>query len=283
MYAEINLEAKSFYEKNGYVHIRKNGDQYISAILESKIYYESLDFQGMNHSFKNKEGYGRHLINILRDKKSKVQHIFFSSHIKELIDNLVYGSAIYTHAKLSFKEPGAVVDWLPHQDNGYKLASNLREGFAIFICLEDMSEDNGCLQVMPGSHKLGTLPHIRKVEHLSSGDGQLVLAEVPEGFNYVSLIASQGDVIIFNSNTIHKSGSSSNFSRRLALIAEVEPYRGQTLDDYGMVPIFAKGSMPFPRYPLAFMASIFNSLRLWFFIKRHLPKLAILIRKYRKI
>ena len=38
------------------------------------------------------------------------------------------------------------------------------------ICLEDMNLHNGALEVFHESHKLGTLPHVRRSES-SSGDG----------------------------------------------------------------------------------------------------------------
>lgn len=127
---------------------------------------------------------------------------------------------------------------------------------------------------MPRSHKLGKLEHVRKVEHEESGDNQLILPELPKGLDIHSVISKRGDIIIFHSNTIYGSRSSTVESRRLALISEVEPYDRPKLDDYGVVPIFAKGELPYYDQTVLFLRKFVNPLSIWFLFKKRSPKLA---------
>ena len=207
--------------------------------------------------------------------------MFKTPIITNLINTFTEGPAIFTNAKLSFKIPNKQANFFFHQDNGYNSQSDQRSGYAIFICLEDMSEKNGCLKIVPRSHLLGTLQHNRKIEHASTGDNQLVLPDLPNGLDVIPILAKQGDIVIFHSDTIHGSGSSTIDSKRLAVICEVESYKRPKLDDYGHLPIFAMGQLPLShKFVLASIRYI-NPLAVWFLIKKKFPMLAKLIRRIR--
>ena len=144
---------------------------------------------------------------------------------------------------MSFKQPSkkGKSDWSPHQDNGYKNEGDMRDGFAVFICLEEMNKSNGALQVYPESHLLGPLEHIKISENSKYGDHQYSVRNIPKNLRPYIIEAKQGDIIIFHSNLIHQSTSSSSDSKRLSLIAEIEEWDKAKLDDYAKVPILVRG------------------------------------------
>ena len=187
---------------------------------------------------------------------------------------------IFTHSKMSFKQIDSISNWQPHQDNGYKTKGDIREGFAIFICLEDMNEENGCLQVWPGSNKLGLLAHSRVIEDKKTGDNQLYVQDLPDSMAPKSIIAKKGDIIIFSSNTIHQSLSSKSTSSRLSLIAEIESYNSLKLDDYGKVPMFSIGSIRLFEKIMLLLKIIYSPHFYWRIIKKN-RALSLLIRKIR--
>lgn len=281
IFTELNHEAKSFYSKEGYLHLRTLELSFNDKVKKLKDYYQNANPGESDKAFRAADGTPRQFVNIFRDQDSYAYGLYKTTLVLNLIDSFFDESAIFTHAKVSFKVPFKEADWYFHQDNGYKNDSDLRSGFAIFICLEDMNEENGCLKIVPKSHDLGTIKHVRKVEHSKTGDNQLILPELPKGLRVVPVVAKQGDIIIFHSNTIHGSGSSTIQSKRFALISEVEPYIRPKLDDYGMVPIFAKGQLPQAHHLILFLRKICNPLAIWFFIKKRSPKLAALIRRMR--
>jgi len=281
IFNEVNSDVLNFYKNEGYIHLRSVDVSYFQKVKNLKKYYEDLRAVESEKAFRGPDGSARQLVNIFRDENSGAYNLYKTSVIIELINNLIKGCAVFTHAKLSFKTPFKEADWYFHQDNGYKNNLDLRSGFAIFICLEDMNEENGCLKLVPKSHLLGKLSHTRKLEHAESGDNQIYLPTLPKGYKILPIKAKQGDIIIFHSNTIHGSGSSNINSKRLSLISEVEPYSLPKFDDYGMIPILAKGEIPAYHRIILSLGKLTNPIALWFMIKKRYPKLAALIRKMR--
>tara|TARA_B110000008_G_C16963304_1_gene561020 strand:+ start:1144 stop:2022 length:879 start_codon:yes stop_codon:yes gene_type:complete len=281
IFNSISIESKDFYIDYGYAHYRIVSDVFYSNIDSCFDYYSDDNIeQQQNVAFKNADGDPRHYVDIFRDPHSKSYLIYKDNKISKIIKNHLSSSNrfIFTHSKMSFKQIGVDTDWYPHQDHGYNFEKNVRDGFAIFICLEDMDEDNGCLQIYPESHLLGPLSHDRQIENIESGDNQRLINQIPDSMIPVSIIAKKGDVIIFSPTTIHSSQSSKTKSKRLSLIAEIQEFKTLTLDDYGKIPIFIIGSInTFERFTLN-LRKIF-SLQIYWNILKSNKKLSAFIRK----
>ena len=275
-------EANDFYLDQGYVHYRINNASYKSNIDYCFNYYSDPDLKDQNMAFKNAEGKARHFIDVFRDKDSKTLSIYQHEKIKDIVKNHILedGRFNFTHSKMSFKQIGSEGGWYPHQDNGYKNESDIRDGFAMFVCLEDMDESNGALQVYPESNKIGILNHDRLVEDASSGDSQLYIKDenIPPTIKPLSIIASKGDIILFSANTIHKSLSTKSNSKRLSLIAEIEEYKSSKLDDYGKTPIFVIGSLSKIETMKLKLQRFFNPSTYWALIKKN-QTLSLLVRR----
>ena len=277
-------EASSFYEEFGYAHFRSDSNSYKSTIDKCFRYYSSFKINNIssNVAFRNADGKPKHIIDIFRDRNSDALKIYSNKVIRALIKKNVSPNErfIFTHSKMSFKQVKSDSNWQPHQDNGYKVQGDIREGFAIFVCLEDMNEKNGCLQVWPGSNKLGLLTHSRIIEDKKTGDNQFVLKEIPGNLTPQSIIAKKGDIVIFSSNTIHHSLSSKSTSNRLSLIAEIEIFNSLKLDDYGKVPLFTIGSIRFYERLLLIIKIFYSPYFYWRIIKKN-RALSSIIRKLR--
>jgi hypothetical protein len=251
-----------YYLENGYAQIRINSLDYLNEIDSLFNYYQQS--RDGEFAFKNAEGFARHLADIFRDKNSIAMKTYEGPGVKNLtlqiLKHMGWSRAIYTHAKLSYKTPFQSTDWFPHQDNGYKLLSksNLRKGYAILIALEDMHEKNGCFEIFPRSHHFGTFPHKKVVENQVTGDYQAQISDIPSGMKSIFVKAKKGDIVIFSGDAIHQSGSSNTTSKSLALIAEIEPFIGPKLDDYGYPPIFMFGEPAFIELYAMRVISVFN-------------------------
>lgn len=115
---------------------------------------------------------------------------------------------------LYFKPPGARGQAL-HQDQ-YYLKVQPGTCMAAWMALDPCDEENGCLQVVPGSHKLPVLCTQKADTRVSFTD---VTVPVPAGMPIVPVIMAPGDVLFFHGSTIH--GSYPNVSKerfRRALI-----------------------------------------------------------------
>jgi hypothetical protein len=81
---------------------------------------------------------------------------------------------------------------------------------AAWMALDDVDEANGCLEIVPGSHKLPTLCVIDADVTRSITPVTVPLAE---GMNAAPMIMKAGDVLFFNGQVIHGSGPNSTKDR----------------------------------------------------------------------
>ena len=108
------------------------------------------------------------------------------------------------------KQPDGAAPVLWHQDNGYTYVEP-QAYLTCWIALTDATPENGCIEVMPGVHREGTLEH----------------RETPIGFECwgdasgaVSVPVSAGDVVVFSSLTPHATGVNTTDEVREAYIVQ---------------------------------------------------------------
>lgn len=84
-----------------------------------------------------------------------------------------------------------------HQDNGY-VSIEPATNVTIWIALDDVDLENGCVWVMPESHKGGLLDHSKKTE-----DSWFL--NVPVEGDGVPAILKAGEAVAFTGLTLHRS------------------------------------------------------------------------------
>ena len=110
------------------------------------------------------------------------------------------------------KPPGVSKPTPPHQD-GYYFWLDPCDALTLWLALDDVDEENGCVRYVPGSHRRDMRPHARtNVLGFSQGIadyGQRDDVEVP-------CPARRGDIIAHHALTIHRADAnrSANRSRR---------------------------------------------------------------------
>ena len=137
------------------------------------------------------------------------------SRVLDLVEDIVKpGIAIYS-AKLVSKEPfeSSICHW--HQDNAYydkTCPSDTR--MSVWIPLEESTQEQGCLQVIPGSHKGGLQPFSYKEGGTCNLgiDTEILLEE------RVYLPAKAGDMVLFSALLQHASDGNRTDKRRRAFI-----------------------------------------------------------------
>jgi ectoine hydroxylase-related dioxygenase (phytanoyl-CoA dioxygenase family) len=93
------------------------------------------------------------------------------------------------------------------------------------IAIDSMTIDNGCLRVIPGSHKLGRLEHEDIVWNNMGHKKRAKHSEVKKAFEEFGIVNCEmkpGDMLFFNHYLLH--GSSSNISplERKVVIMQVQ-------------------------------------------------------------
>ena len=121
-----------------------------------------------------------------------------------------------------YKRPRTPDAVLPiHQDNGYNF-KRPEAYITIWIPLQDVGPANGCLRVVPGIHRVGTLQH-----HLTD-EGFIACDVDPEAA--IAVPVDAGDVVVLSSLTPHSTaGNASSSIRKAYLLSYVAD--GTTLRD----------------------------------------------------
>lgn len=134
------------------------------------------------------------------------------SYLKPLL-----GENIRLHnSKLNTKagQGGAAVQW--HQDWSFYPHTN-DDLLALGIMLSDINEEDGPLQVVPGSHRRDVLPHDHGGTFCGAVDPKLAEARLNEA---VTLTGKAGDMSIHHVRTLHGSSPNHSDSPRLLLLYE---------------------------------------------------------------
>ena len=126
--------------------------------------------------------------------------------ILDIVESLI-GPEILAHPQFNIRpklpnQDTSVVPW--HQDLGY-LQPDASETFMVnfWIPLVDATVENGCMEVIAGSHKVPLIDHV-----LGLGPGRnfkgIVDAELPDG-EQVQCPVPLGGVLLIQHKTIHRS------------------------------------------------------------------------------
>ena len=178
----------------------------------------SRDVTESNDVYDLDEGHSSENPKLTRIKLPHKQHPFFgdvlrNSGITEVLRQLVGANAVLQTSKLNAKAPGggAAVEW--HQDWAFYPHTN-DDMLAFGVFLEDVTEENGPLQVIPGTHKGPILNH-------NSPEGVFCGAVDPSDANFqiekaVTITGKAGSMSIHHARTLH--GSAPNVSDRARLM-----------------------------------------------------------------
>ena len=258
----------SYFKNEGFAHFRFKDQEYLNLI---KLCYQYSSSHNGEMAFRNSKGTPRQYIDVVK-KSNEIRRLIKTENIKKIFTLFLQNQTSYlTHSKISFKTKGENSEWLPHQDNGYKLhgKSYLRKGFGIFICLENMDYSNGQLIIWPKSHLKGTFKHSVDLQDKLSGDYQLFNDNILD-YEKKPINAESGDVIIFNGDTYHGSENTISESRRYSLVFEVEMFDSSSLklDDYGNLPYFVVGRPKTSESIILILKSFMSFFWLWRVFKK---------------
>ena len=106
-----------------------------------------------------------------------------------------------------------------HQDTAYGGVKPLLAFGA--LAFSECSEREGCLRVVPGSHKWDVLPHADTEDPKSIlARGQYITADFDKS-NIVDLALRPGEMALINNAIVHSSGTNTSTDRRIMLLVEM--------------------------------------------------------------
>jgi hypothetical protein len=139
--------------------------------------------------------------------------------IARLIDGaeaLLGKPSYHWHSKLSMKAPHTAGRWDWHQDYPYWYDEGcLRPDMVTcMIAVDRVTQANGCVTLVQGSHLFGRINHTRIGE--ASGCDPTRLALIKQQLPSIPVEMEPGDACFFHANTLHASGANtSDFPRTI--------------------------------------------------------------------
>lgn len=253
-------EQKAFYEDQGYLVFPRmlSADELAAARAAlAEVLEESAGLTESNEKFSVTRGddgnyYVRRIFSPIAHHKV-FYDLAFHPKILDAVSNVLGPNIQLHHSKLNLKPPTsreARFEW--HQDYPFFPHTNY-DLIAVLIHLDDTTEENGCLKVIPGSHKLGPRIHVfaRDGAFSSQLEDKGVIGDESKWLNQAcpaggvemhhcnmlhSSTANRGDkprsVLIFQyraSDNAQLGGASSHFGWGMQVRGE-NPYQARMLD-----------------------------------------------------
>lgn len=152
-----------------------------------------------------------------------------SNRIVASIEQLLDGEVYHYHSKLIQKKPNEGGAWEWHQDYGYwyKNGCLFPHMASCWIALNHADKENGCLQVIRGSHIAGRIEHgVYSTQHCADPER---VEQLLDRLELVYCELKPGSAVFFHCNTLHRSDANTSERNRWNLIccynaARNDPY-----------------------------------------------------------
>jgi len=209
------------YNADGYVITRN----FLSAAEIKKLYTIAVEDDTMQkHSFDLNDQAGKKTRLALWYTPGNDAYglLTKSNRMVSSVNALMEGdSAVcHFHSKLMQKEPKVGGAWEWHQDYGYWYKNEFLlpgQMMSVMIAITAANKENGCLQVIKGSHKMGRIEHGFAGEQVGASQHYVDLALKTMELVYVELMP--GDALFFHSNLLHRSAANLSDNSRWSLIS----------------------------------------------------------------
>lgn len=220
-------QRKSFFEENGYLRLGnpvtkekiEAVDSRVADIMAGKIRYPGMFFQlkkqtdSYNEKHPGNDFYGAS--NEYRKIKDleydPVLLSFFQNPTFHEIARTYIGENVSIMRAMLMNKPPMGGDPLPyHQDISLDWEMSAPPKLTIWVAIDPATKANGCLEVIPGSHRLGRIERGHVVSATKIED---IAKQHPSQF--VEL--APGEAIVFHNALLHRSGINQTQSMRRGL------------------------------------------------------------------
>lgn len=137
-----------------------------------------------------------------------------AGNMQRLLGDEVY----HYHHKMMLKEPAVGGAWEWHQDYGYWYHNGCLypDMASCLIAVDRANRENGCLQVIRGSHQLGRIDH--GMAGQQRGADPVRVEAALQRMERVYCELDPGDAVFFHGNTLHRSDRNTSPRPRWSLI-----------------------------------------------------------------
>jgi hypothetical protein len=139
--------------------------------------------------------------------------------VVDTMEDMLGGEVYHYHSKLTAKEPKVGGAWEWHQDYGYWYHNGCVFPYmaSVMVALDKTTRENGCLQVLRGSHLAGRVDHGVLPGEQVGADPRRV-EEMRKSLELVYAELDPGDGLFFHANVMHRSDANRSDQRRWTVL-----------------------------------------------------------------
>ena len=217
----LSHEQLSAYERDGYLVVKG-----FCAMPEiEKLYSTALEDDAMRKNaldLNDQAGKKTRLSLWFTPGNDVFGYLIRSERMVHAVAQLLgsHAPVCHFHSKLMQKEPRVGGAWEWHQDYGYWYKNQFLfpdQLISVMIALTPANKENGCLQVIKGSHKLGRVNHGFAGEQV--GADMVMVNNALKTMPLVYCDLEPGDALFFHPNLMHRSEANLSEHPRWSLIS----------------------------------------------------------------
>lgn len=209
-------DLKKTYERDGYVVIRAFLDPAeVTLVNEAlqRIIREKIDTMAGSHVvYEDKSD--KESLKLLQDLHQYDD--FFSTLLSgskfEKIAEALLGDTAIGKTVEYFNKPPRIGKPTPVHQDGYYFMLQPPEAVTMWLALEEVDEENGCVRYVKGSHLKPMRPHGR-TRTAGFSQGIIDYGTDDDRANEVAIPAKAGDLLIHHAMTIHRADANQSATR----------------------------------------------------------------------
>jgi ectoine hydroxylase-related dioxygenase (phytanoyl-CoA dioxygenase family) len=205
------------YNKNGFVILKGLLKSEEVKQLRTKA---KSDREMDKHAYLRDDGTGARVrLSLWNHPGNGIYGMIARSHkVVDSVEQLLEDEAYHYHSKMIMKEAKVGGAWAWHQDYGYWYENGVLSPdlCSVYVAVDEATKENGCLQVIRGSHKLGRINHVLSGDQ--AGADLERVEEIKKRLELVYVELEKGDAVFFHSNLLHRSDKNESENPRWAMI-----------------------------------------------------------------
>lgn len=219
MSGPFSAEQVAQYQRDGYLIVRQ---LYDAGEMQSLLSFARQDPALAASAYGRKDATGQETKLALWNHPTEDLYGLFSRspRLVDRAEQLLSGEVYHWHTKMMLKEPYVGGAWEWHQDYGYWYKNQFMfpdQLISVMVALTEANKQNGCLQLIEGSHKLGRVNHGFAGEQV--GADMVMVNNALQTMRLVYCEIQPGDALIFHPNLLHRSEANLSDKPRWSVIS----------------------------------------------------------------
>ena len=214
----FNPAQRAQYERDGYVIVRGLFDAEEIGLMRFAMEQDPA-LRDSLYDRKDAEGKSTRMALWNHPGESVYGLAARSRRVVDTMEDMLGGEVYHYHSKLTAKEPFDGGAWEWHQDYGYWYHNGCMYPTmgSVMVALDRANRENGCLQVLRGSHLAGRVDHGVLPGEQVGADMRRV-AQMKQQLELVYVELEPGDGLFFHANVMHRSDQNRSPNRRWTVL-----------------------------------------------------------------